>query len=177
MKYSMVLIALTVLSFSACRKETGVQPAGVTSETVPALMKKGPKPFKGTMVYEPTTTFNLPCNCGSFIDFGTLTGTGNLTHLGLTTSDIKPCIVFTATGFHVGVECGSFVAANGDQLYTTVNPYDLYYTPAGFTGTLHVDFNGGTGKFSGATGGFDATLQIDFSNIATLHITSGSINY
>lgn len=170
-----------VLFAASCSKTDNLIPAAdqQAKQEQPA-MKQGPKPFSGSMVYQVSTAFDLTCNCDPTTTnfYYNLLGSGTLSHLGLSTSKIKPCITLTSYGFHVANECGSFVAANGDELYTTVSPYDLNFNPStGFSGTLHVTFAGGTGRFTTATGSFDATLSIDFSNVATLIVTSGAINY
>ena len=141
------------------------------------------QPFKGSLVYHYTESFNLPCNCGNFADAGNFFGNGKMTHLGKTTSKIKPCIslIFSGSnpiGVHVGQECGSFVAANGDELYTTVAPYDMYFnSTGGAAGTLQVTFAGGTGKFKKAKGSFTGYTTNDGMGAVTLDVLSGKIHY
>lgn len=141
------------------------------------------KPFKGSLIYHYTESFNLPCSCGTLTDAGNYYGTGNLTHLGKSTSKIKPCIslIFsgsTPIGVHVGQECGSFVAANGDEIYTNVAPYNMYFnSTGGASGNLKVTFAGGTGKFKKAKGSFYGYTTNDGMGTVTLDVLSGSINY
>jgi len=175
-KKQLALSFLAGVVFASCTKKETVAPA--TQQTFPApQMKKNAKPFSGSMTTHTDTTVNLSCNCGNLLDLGTSTGSGTFSHLGNTSVILKPCVSFTQTGLYVGAQCGTLTAANGDKLYTNINPYNLYFTGSGFNGMLHVDFAGGTGRFADATGGFDATLVVDFANNGTLTVTSGSIVY
>jgi hypothetical protein len=140
-------------------------------------------PFKGSILYHANTSFDLPCNCQGMYPAGTFSGSGTLTHLGLTTSNIKPCVypMFSPEGSyignHVGIECASFVAANGDELYLNIHPYDILFTAAGAVGYATVDIIGGTGKFSSATGNFTGTVSILSATDAAFTNINGTISY
>jgi hypothetical protein len=86
---------------------------------------------------------------------------GNATHLG----------AYTGTGELYqdvcnGTYIGSFhwFAANGDELYGT---FGGYLTPTGTPGVYDnhetADATGGTGRFTGATGHWEAGGQVDFT--------------
>lgn len=175
----LLVLGFFIMAIVSCKKEEGILPSAQTSEPelVQPHMKKGPKPFSGSLTTQLDLPANLPCNCGTNIDLGTSTGSGNFSHMGNTSVILRPCVSFTQTGIDVAVQCGTLTAANGDKLYTNINPYTLTYSVSGASGNVHVDFTGGTGRFEGATGGFDATLNVDFANNGTLTVTSGTINY
>jgi len=171
---------LIMLTIASCRKDerTEVSLPQQTATTQPQL-KKTAKPFSGSMTTVPSTSTSLNCNCGTLVDLGTSTGSGNFSHMGNTTAKLRPCVSFTQTGFNVGSQCGYLTAANGDDLYTNINPYTLTFNPVTMTfdGVLHIDFAGGTGRFSDATGSFDASLSVDLANNGALNVISGSIVY
>jgi hypothetical protein len=86
---------------------------------------------------------------------------GNATHLG----------AYTGTGeFYQDICNGTYVgtfhwfAANGDELFGT---FEGYLTPTGTPGVFDNhqtgDVTGGTGRFTGATGHWEAGGQIDFT--------------
>jgi hypothetical protein len=190
MKKLLTIMSAAFLLASCSKSANEVLPTDAisASETEEGALKKdcnddNGKPFKGSLVYHYTESFNLPCNCGSFADAGNYFGTGNLTHLGNSTSKIKPCIalIFSGSapiGVHVGQECGSFKAANGDEIYTSVAPYDMYFnSTGGAAGTLVVTFAGGTGKFKKASGSFTGYTTNDGMGTVTLDVLSGNINY
>ncbi len=178
--------------FASCSKSanellpTNVATADETSEEgalKQSCGENGGRAFKGSLIYHYTESFNLPCNCGTLTDAGNYYGTGKLAHLGNSTSKIKPCIslIFSGSapiGVHVGQECGSFVAANGDEVYTNVAPYDMYFnSTGGAAGVLQVTFAGGTGKFINATGKFTGYTTNDGMGTVTLQVLSGNIKY
>ena len=168
------------LLFSSCSKnEEEVAPAEAAGKSTTVAAKKMPsKPFKGSMTFVPSTNYNLPCNCPPTAPaYGTLVGTGNITHLGLATSYIMPCASPTTTGLDVAMECAKFVAANGDQIYTYTYPYQMVFTPTGATGNIVVDFTGGTGKFTAASGSFTATVTLTSNGVAVMSNIDGTISY
>ena len=172
--------ASLLLIISSCCKEDNL----VADKNQGSLqLKTSPvKPFQGTIVYLPSNQ-DLPCDCGNFQPVGTFSGSGNLSHLGLVSSKIKPCTApifdnnFNVVGLHVGMECGSFIAANGDELYVLPYPYDLLFGPTGAVGNVSIDIVGGTGRFSNASGNFTGTITIDGNNIATFSNINGTISY
>lgn len=180
MKNKLLLMAAATILLASCSKDNDSIVPTVNQES---MMKQGPqaRPFSGSMTYTFAANQNLPCDCGDFFPVGTFYGTGSLSHLGNTTSLIKPCVApiiqdGNYIGDHVGVECAYFVAANGDSLYCYTYPYDLLYGPTGATGVVKVDFVGGTGRFANATGSFTGTVTIGPSN-ATFTGLKGTIIY
>lgn len=167
MKNKLTLVACAAVMFLASCSKSNDSIVPTVSVDQASTMKKGPqaRPFSGSMAYTFAPNENLPCDCGDYFPIGTFSGNGNLSHLGNTTSMIKPCVApiiqdGNYIGDHVGVECAYFVAANGDSLYCYTHPYDLYYTSAGGVGVATVDFVGGTGRFANATGSFTGTVTV-----------------
>jgi hypothetical protein len=140
--------------------------------------------ISGSIHYTYTTAFDLPCDCGTAgTAAGNYIGSGTLTLLGLSSSKIKPCLSpiysgTTVTGQHVGMECNTLVAANGDELYCNILPYDIMYSGMDAVGVCNVDIIGGTGRFTGATGHFAGTATVHLLlGTADLEGISGTINY
>jgi hypothetical protein len=186
MKKQLLLIACAaslILSCSKTKNETlAANPLAANSSVRSAA--RAANPFTGSITYQFSTEFDLPCDCGSFYPGGNFFGTGNFSHLGLSTSKIKPCLSpvivdGVQTGNHVGVECASFVAANGDEVYLHTHPYDLMFVgPATAAGACNVDIVGGTGRFATATGSFTGLVTVYFATgTATMTDVNGAINY
>jgi hypothetical protein len=180
MSKSLLILFSFLILLSACNKssETGITPV----KQNPAFRSNAP--FSGTMSYQLNTSLDLPCNCGIYAPVGTFSGAGTFSHLGASTSNIKPCAELlivngNPVGFYVGMECGSFVAANGDELWCTIPAYNLYFTNTGMaSGTIVANFAGGTGRFTNATGSFTGTITNNpVLNTATLTGVTGTINY
>ena len=130
-------------------------------------------PFNATLSgYVETSEFLPPCTIhGHAIVFG------NATHLG----------VYTGTGELYQDVCnstfiGSFhwFAANRDEIYGT---FAGYLTPTGTPGVFDnhetADATGGTGRFAGATGHWEAGGQVDFTTEPISFVTpaQGWINF
>jgi hypothetical protein len=191
MKKQLLLFVSAALIFSSCSKSNSnnaVPDPNTTSatngSTQPKVAGRGAKEFSGSLAYSFTTAFDLPCTFGSFTPVGNLYGTGTISHLGLSSSKIKPCVIpifsgGTQIGDSVGVECATLVSASGDEVYTNIRPYGLYFIgPTSAMGMLHADITGGTGRFAGATGGFTGTVTVFFSTgTATCTGITGTINY
>jgi hypothetical protein len=173
--------ASIVICFSCNKAEEGITSVNQQSVTrTPQFKSVTPTPFNGTITYQASQT-SLNCNCVNSGPGMTLEGTGNLTHLGLITSTIQPCIVPDANNpllLHVVSECATLFAANGAELYTTTGAYDITINPANGTmsGSIPVVITGGTGRFAGAQGGFTGSLFVDAAGVSTLTI-NGSIHY
>lgn len=208
MKKGLLLVMGMMVITASCRKSSNdsliSNQTGVNKNT-PA--ERHSRPFKGRIDYAFTTDFDLPCDCGSYTAAGNYYGTGNFTELGLTTSKIKPCTSplygsapsarasagsttqptgplpaspFTGTviGNKVGVECASFVAANGDILYLSIRPYNLIFGATACVGTCWADIVGGTGRFVSATGSFSGTVTVPFvGGTASFTDVNGTIEY
>ncbi|MCD6062190.1 MAG: hypothetical protein K0R82_101 [Flavipsychrobacter sp.] len=172
----------TLVMFASCKKEDNCVKPDANATSIENTAKKSAVPFTGSMTYS-FVGENVPCDCGEFQAVGNLHGTGNLTHLGNATSKIKPCATYlmqngNPIGQTIGVECGSFVAANGDEVYCHTAPYNLYFTATAAVGTINCDFVGGTGKFANATGSFTGTVTVPYGQgIATFTNINGTINY
>jgi hypothetical protein len=100
MRQPLLLAIFSILIISSCRKDEHMVPAQ-PQQTMQPKAKKSAKPFSGSLTTSPSTTVNLSCNCGTLIDLGTSTGSGNFTHMGNTSVVLKPCVSFTPTGFYV----------------------------------------------------------------------------
>lgn len=182
MKLQLLSILGAALLISSCTKSSNEELTGNTTPNTLSNARVAGKPFKGAMMYHYNSELDLTCDCQEYTSAGTFSGTGNITVLGLTTSDIKPCAapIFAGGAFvgnHVGVECASFVAANGDKVYLYTHPYDVVFTAAGLVGHPSIDIIGGTGRFSAATGSFTATLTILTASDAALTDINGTISY
>jgi len=189
MKKQLLFIAGAALLFSACSKSGSnnvVPGTSSAASTAKVAAKRGDegKALSGSLNYAFTDAFDMPCVFGSYTPVGNLYGSGTLTHLGLSTSKIKPCVVpiflgGAQIGDSVGVECATLVAANGDQVFTSIRPYALYFISAtSASGTLHADITGGTGRFHDASGSFSGTVTVFFNTgTATCTGITGTINY
>ncbi len=185
MKSKLVIMAFALLSVAACRKSTNmVANTEVPSMTSNSAAKGTSVPFKGAMTYTLNPNLNLPCNCGALITVGDFEGVGNVTHMGLLKSKYKTCASPIMAGSimignHVVIQCGSFTAANGDEVYVNIAPYDLMFGQATATGLVNAEFNGGTGRFTNATGGFKGVITLNYNNpnVVTLTNIDGTINY
>lgn len=180
MKKMLLFLLSGALMVTACNKGTKED---ISNSAVVKTVGKQARPFTGSITYHFATDFDLPCDCGAYYPAGSFYGTGNLSHLGMSSSKIKPCLspLFSGTehiGDHVGVECASFVAANGDELYLYTHPYDLMTSGPYGIGTCTADFVGGTGRFASATGSFTGTVTVHAATgTATLTNINGTINY
>lgn len=194
MKNKLLIVALMAAIAVGCNKATnnhGLTPsaeATIAENTdLPegAAGKSTARPFKGSLTYNLNTSLSLPCNCGPLIPLGDFEGTGTVTHMGLLKARNKTCIApIIVSGNYVGnrvtAQCASFVAANGDQIFCNIPPYDLYFTQQGVaTGILEAEFTGGTGRFVNATGSFTGTMTVPLSNpnTAVLSNINGTIGY
>jgi hypothetical protein len=181
LQYAFYLTAV-VICFSCNKADNGVTPLdNQPVRTTPLAKSTQPTPFNGTITYQLAQT-PMGCNCVNSGPGMTLQGTGNLTHLGSITSTIQPCIGAPDPNnplvLPVVSECATLFAANGDELYTTTGAYGITINPANGTmsASIPVTFNGGTGRFAGAAGGFTGALFVDAAGVSTLTI-SGSIHY
>jgi hypothetical protein len=175
------ILGMAIIAASCSKSNNETVPMsvqGTTPSKSVAMKTTGAKPFKGSMTMQPDGGSPL-CSCAAGVPVvGTLSGSGNITHLGLTTTTIQPCVVPQANGFFVPTVCGSFFAANGDELITIAQPYTLFYAGSGASGDIEVDFAGGTGRFANATGSFKATLTIDLTTgVAVMSNIDGTVTY
>lgn len=146
-----------------------------------------PRPFKARF----STEFaNADFNPASFIFTTVVNGSGNATHLGKCSFDAVHSFAFTTPTMTEGVAWNGtleFGAANGDILSAT---YAGDIVPSGdpeipFLLLFTVHFDGGTGRFSDASGSADVigltTIEPDPSNglfMGTSEFTfEGTIQY
>lgn len=191
MKNGLLALFAAALLITSCSKKndnTLLQSTQATEQGSQALSAKGgakvARNISGSMHYVFTTEFDLPCDCGTAGEAaGNYTGTGTFTHLGRSSSMIKPCLspIFsgsTMIGQHVGMECGTLVAANGDEIYINIQPYDIMFSGADAVGVCNIDITGGTGRFAGATGHLSGTATVHLlAGTADLTGVAGTINY
>lgn len=158
----------------------------LTAESPKGLLNKKSdyKEIKGSLTYNASTAFDMTCYAcdeGTFSG-GNYAGSGNLSHLGNTSSQTKACVSFIFSGENViGVkidnQCCTFIAPNGDKIYTTNDPYELYFNQYGVAeGTCKFYFAGGTGKYQNAEGSFDGKVKNPLNGSFTVDI-SGSLSY
>jgi hypothetical protein len=120
------------------------------------------RPFKGTIVGEAVfAPAPAQCPADPFVIVTTVAH-GVMSHLGAVTMTSQHCAGITFAGTSM------IVAANGDKVFMTydgVGPFDPANPPAvvHLTGTFHII--GGTGRFSGATGGGTYTADLAFKGI------------
>lgn len=149
-----------------------------------------PRPFKGTVVYYYDEELNAPeCDCsgvdGELLPGGYY-GSGQMSHMGLTTSEAAYCIVFDGAldcpgpGNRINKLCPTFIAANGDQLFLDFDPFDFCVDIECFCqgyALFHVGITGGTGRFANASGDLTASILADFETGAFSVDFNGTIVY
>ena len=186
MKTKLLIIVMMMAVAMSCRKGSGSALQATGSESAPTNLanKNTGRPFKGSMIFQLSTTLNLPCNCGTLATVGSFTGQGNITHMGLLQSQYKTCAspIMAGTmqiGNHIVITCGKFIAANGDEINVNIAPYDLMFGNTAASGVLTAEFNGGTGRFVNATGSFTGIITVNYAqpNTAVLSNIDGSIDY
>ncbi|HET6838075.1 MAG TPA: hypothetical protein VFH24_08545 [Gemmatimonadales bacterium] len=141
------------------------QSAGSSLGDIPSATAAGARPWKES--YHSTGTITGDAQCPSPLLLESYQGGGTATHTGKYEIVNSHCLD-PATG---ALTNGTFVkkAANGDQLFGTyAGSARVIQPPApigifGITGT--VNFTGGTGRFTGATGttSMSGTERADFS--------------
>jgi len=151
------------LLFCACEKEM-IQP-NPQQEDISALKKakKHTVPFKGTFTQEQTL------NEGAFpFIYVVMEGEGKATHLGKTSLWVGQNWDFSDfSGPAKGDAEVIFTAANGDKLYAVLHAYnatelDENMNPVFATIWGAGSFEGGTGRFSDASGSYNLTADYNF---------------
>ena len=142
------------------------------------------------MIYNADESPN-PCNCNipTTLPGPLFVGSGNVSHLGLSSATVSSCVVlgppspfgggaYIPQTIDVKSSCATLVAANGDELYLDPQPYTLIFDPNCLCheGVSVVDVVGGTGRFANASGTLDVTISQDFSYVVTSN-WSGTISY
>lgn len=186
MKNNYLTALCVALIFISCSKTEDPLIPTVNEKSESAILnKKSGKEIKGTLTYNYTEAFDLSCStCGSgSFSGGNYYGSGNLSHLGKITSKTKACIALimaggNLAGVHIDNQCCSFVAPNGDELYLTNDPYDLYMNSSGIAvGTCQFYFAGGTGKYKDAKGYFKGSVKNDLMKRTFTVDISGTLDY
>jgi hypothetical protein len=143
--------------------------------TSPAVFASTAVPFNGsgsgTFAFTSQTTLAL-------------SGTGHYTHLGLTTlsfiGTISPLPAACAGGFNA-VEQDTYIAANGDKVYLTVNDVLCPTSAAGVFSVIgSFTVTGGTGRFADASGSGTITASTTFitgTSGTFSGTTAGTISY
>jgi hypothetical protein len=188
MKNSLLLMFAAMLLITSCSKTNDNALVQATSQdnqkAAARTTGKVDHSISGSMHYVYTTDFDLPCDCGTAgTAAGNYIGSGTFTHLGLSSSKIKPCLSpiisgGTVVGQHVGMECCTFAAANGDEMYCNILPYDIMLSGADAIGVCNIDIIGGTGRLASATGHLSGTATVHLlAGTADLTGVTGIINY
>lgn len=155
---------LLALSFVAAAQAQGVEQFSV--------------PFKASLTIEETVVFTgaLPC-----FAFGSVTARGNASHLGTVTASSQDCISPLGAFDPAGSNSFSFASVRGESglILTAANGDRVF---AHYSGTLtaqdgrhphriagHFVIAGGTGRFSGVTGGGTLDGEEDISQIVSGH--------
>lgn len=129
--------------------------AAVLSLGTPVAFAANAVPFSADIVTQEILHPD-PVACPTFPYLaGTTTGVGKATHLGAATGMGSDCVTPTSpTTFQFGNGQLTIVAANGDELRATYHG-TLVPSPLPPFSTINGSYTitGGTGRFSGATGG------------------------
>jgi len=130
----------------------------------PASARPDARPFKGTTSGE--VTFVSDDDCPNFGGLKTVTNTtGTASHLGRTAATAQHC---TPEGADIDGGRATLVAANGDEVHLeyagTVAPVVTQTTPIDTVIVAETPYEivGGTGRFDGATGEGDMTVELLF---------------
>jgi hypothetical protein len=149
--------------------------AGVALAVVGVLALTGPAsagapvPFKGDFA---GTDIGIPIPNTTFASV-TVEAAGNAAQLGRFAYAAE-ITVNTATG--VGSGTFVFTAANGDTVYGTISGQAAFTPPNVFSITETATITGGTGRFAGATGGFDVARLKNAATGATAASFEGEIS-
>jgi hypothetical protein len=149
--------------------------AGVAPAVVAVLALAGPAaagdavPFSGGFAGTDTGT---PIPNTQFASV-TVEAAGTATHLGRFAYTAQ-LTVNTATG--VGSGTFVFTAANGDTVYGTINGQAAFTPPNVLSIAETATVTGGTGRFAGATGGFDVARLKNTATGATVASFEGAIS-
>lgn len=143
-----------------------------------------PRPFKGTIEYNFITNSPLDCECPDGVTVE-LQGSGTISHLGLVSSPATYCMQIGTAGTcpvfgnTVIKECLYIIASNGDEVYLNVDtPYESCLEPeCCWTGSIQGTFDGGTGRFTDASGEWTAEF-FQYEGSPTSEVTvDGDIVY
>jgi hypothetical protein len=103
-------------------------------------------------------------------------GMGVATHLGASSMEGNGCYVMTPTSItSVGTGSGRFVAANGEEVHFIIT--SASGDPTAGSAQAMMVIRGGTGRFLGATGEFQAATRLLPDLAFTTEIVSGWISF
>ena len=181
------ILLLLFMFMTGCDKE-GIPPI-VMDQEIELRSNPHPRPLTGSI---DLVSYNeLDLNLCSALEcelFGISRGSGNLTHLGLTTGGTKACAdqpVFdpfpNLISYRVYNQSSNYISANGDELcLDLMEPYILEKdTPTSDYrfGTGHFVIVGGTGRFSDASGTVDVEIT-QYIPTSEVHVeVDGTIIY
>ncbi|NUM31135.1 MAG: hypothetical protein HUU47_02285 [Bacteroidetes bacterium] len=166
MKNKLLLVLLAALFFASCSR-TDEQVSlnndneGNSSELFYKKGCKNYKEIKGILTYNYSSAASNSCGEG-YTSTGNYTGSGKVSHLGKVTSTTVGCYgaildeSYNWIGVNIlGGQETTFKMPNGDLIYLSNDPYELYFIDNGVvSGEAKFYFNGGTGKYSNAQGSF-----------------------
>ncbi|MGF1669346.1 MAG: hypothetical protein ACFCU6_02780 [Balneolaceae bacterium] len=174
--YALILAIILTLVYSGCSDFTQIPAAAdlsVMEITEPGIPNFVQLPLSGSCetTFDPPT-FLRPPAVFSQIDVGTC----HLSHLGKSTFYSLKEIDFAA-GTQKTTEA-TFTAANGDILRATGEGVSSPGEPGKINFTATLQFDGGTGRFTNATGYVKIEGQADIIlRQASLVVTDGKIDY
>ena len=116
------------------------------------------RPFKGTLYGEATWSLDENCAEAGLRTHGVTQG--DMSHLGETLYESDHCTSM------VGIGQGTFVAANGDELYFNYITPTVAFGPETIVMEGPFFITGGTGRFAGATGEVLGTIYITNEGMA-----------
>jgi hypothetical protein len=157
------LMSVALASAVALGCDASGDPAAPSPSAAAPLGASSPAtqvPFKGTFEATGTASVLSGDRCPDLTV--EIRGPGNATHLGRLTTNQSHCATPTSLSFTDGLF--TLTAANGDQLRGTYSGAFVPLDPPLFTIDGEFTFTGGTGRFTGATGGGDAS---GVQNLAT----------
>jgi len=199
MKNIIFFATILLFSLSACEKDgdliiedAALEQTKLYTNSDAKARGNNPKerPFKGTLFFDHLGDYEDCLTCPytptsyPFGDFRKFEGEGHLTHLGNTIAESMSCFTlifdegFNVLGFTIKEQCNTFIAANGDELYSYQDEYDALWNPecGCFYGETIGHFDGGTGRFDGAGGEFFGQVS-QIPAYGTTGVFSGVIIY
>lgn len=193
MKLSKLLFVIVPMTFALISCENAIDEPVINDSHSVKLKSKAHReiPFSAKFVTKAgPDAFKEMCSSNSQTDFWGLDqqiGGGNATHLGKFTTDMTFCFHVVLgeagpdfeNGFGEVIDGqGYFEAANGDRLFLSlptgkVNPSQVPGYIFEFDDTYY--FNGGTGRFKGASGQYSGHGLVREDGTGTDHLWEGTL--
>lgn len=101
----------------------------------------------------------------------TVSFSGHLSHLGADTGDADLTLTFTSASTFTYTGTRTFVAANGDEVFSAVTGSGTS-TPPAAESTETDTITGGTGRFAGATGTYTNTVSSVIVSVTDTTVTT-----